>query len=682
MKNKYLKPGFFRSTAIRFVAGAALAAIPAQVNAGTPAAPSEPAPAEPAANWATFTIGGAFIDGNKAAYQRAAQQDGDFYGGISSMHWSMEKNGINYFVDGHALFGNEDYDITLGADKEGLGYVHAGYKGFRTWYDGTAGFVPRSNLSSQLYDDDLHVDRGEVWLEAGLRMEKLPEITFRYAHAWRDGNKDSTCWSRTLSGIAYGPSLYSLDETKDTFELDVTHTLGNTDLGLALRYENGSNDNLRLQQSNPGDVNPANDRDITTHENTDYDIFSATIFSETRLNDQMMLTFGYSYLNLDTDTSGERTSINASGVSTTSDHAYSALLGGGNVGMHTINGAFNWTPLADLTLTTSMRAEWEDADALSSFTEAAVAELDSSDHETNMLNEELEVRYTGIEDLVLYVRGEWEQGDGNVMYREVGGDLKFKSADTDQQRYVIGANYYPISGLSISAQYYRRYFDEDYGVSYNPAVGNAFDAQLAGYGSETDDLNLRLTWRALPNLTFVTRYDYQASTMTSQGINGTGVVLNSIDAADVERNILSQSVTWLPVQRAYVQGTISFIWAETDTPANGQVPFRLADSSNDSITANLTAGYALDDKTDLQVGYTYFYASNLEVPLDATGVAGTMPFGTDLEEHMFSVTLNRQISANMLWNMSYGYYTSNDGTSGNMNDFNAHMISTGLQIRF
>ena len=32
----------------------------------------------------------------------------------------------------------------------------------------------------------------------------------------------------------------------------------------------------------------------------------------------------------------------------------------------------------------------------------------------------------------------------------------------------------------------------------------------------------------------------------------------------------------------------------------------------------------------------------------------------------------------MIWNLGYGYYTSNDGTSGGHNDFDAHMVSTGL----
>ena len=71
-----------------------------------------------------------------------------------------------------------------------------------------------------LYDDDLSVDRGKVWFEAGLRMEDIPEITFGYSHEWRDGTKDSTIWGQSdLIPIGYGivPTFYNIDETRDIF---------------------------------------------------------------------------------------------------------------------------------------------------------------------------------------------------------------------------------------------------------------------------------------------------------------------------------------------------------------------------------------------------------------------------------------------------------------------------------
>jgi hypothetical protein len=154
-----------------------------------------------------------------------------------------------------------------------------------------------------------------------------------------------------------------------------------------------------------------------------------------------------------------------------------------------------------------------------------------------------------------------------------------------------------------------------------------------------------------------------------------------MESGEITNNIFSQSVTWMPVDRAYLQGSVSYIVAETDTPADGNNPFVNTDSDNDYLTATLTAGYALDDKTDITASYSYYYADNYSLPRSAAGVPA-MGYGTSIEENVFSVSVNRAITPSMLLSLGYGYYTGNDSTSGGYNDYSAHIFSTGLQIRF
>ena len=53
---------------------------------------------------------------------------------------------------------------------------------------------------------EMHIDRGEAWIELGLRVPDWPEITFRYSHEFRDGQKDSTIWGdTTLTGLPVRP---------------------------------------------------------------------------------------------------------------------------------------------------------------------------------------------------------------------------------------------------------------------------------------------------------------------------------------------------------------------------------------------------------------------------------------------------------------------------------------------
>ena len=59
--------------------------------------------------------------------------------------------------------------------------------------------------------------------------------------------KDSTFWERRDDAAPNSarPGYYNIDEVQDIVRLDVTHTLGNTDLGGGLRYHGVRNDDTR-----------------------------------------------------------------------------------------------------------------------------------------------------------------------------------------------------------------------------------------------------------------------------------------------------------------------------------------------------------------------------------------------------------------------------------------------------
>lgn len=139
--------------------------------------------------------------------------------------------------------------------------------------------------------------------------------------------------------------------------------------------------------------------------------------------------------------------------------------------------------------------------------------------------------------------------------------------------------------------------------------------------------------------------------------------------------------------RLYVQGNISYTWAETETDSR-----YTPDSDNDYVSGNLTVGYAVDDKTDITLSYNYYGADNYAqqgAPYVADGsndIPNDMGFGLNTEEHSLSLSINRMLAPNMIWNLRYAFITSNTDSmpdqTGGYNDFDAQMISTGLQIRF
>ncbi len=141
---------------------------------------------------------------------------------------------------------------TLQLSKAKLGYIKAGFTEFRSWYDGNGGFFPHDG--GTFFPPpfpEMHIDRGDAWVELGLRVPDWPEITIRYSHEFRFGQKDSTIWGDTnLTGLQppfnstrkIVPSFRDIDEKRDIVSLEISKTIGNTDVLLGMRYEHNTND--------------------------------------------------------------------------------------------------------------------------------------------------------------------------------------------------------------------------------------------------------------------------------------------------------------------------------------------------------------------------------------------------------------------------------------------------------
>ena len=686
-------------------------------HAGTPTEPAAAPEESSASNWIGFTVGGAFVSGSDAGMMRRTQTNGDFYGGIDSLQFSQKLNASTTLtLDGHALPGLEDYEFNLNLEKADIGYVKAGFKQFRTWYDATGGYLQGANmigLGSQ-FDDQQSIDRGEIYFETGLRMENLPEITFKYRHLYRNGDKDSTCWGDTQANPAWGgitgsnpafklmPSLWDIDESTDIFELEVEHTLGNTDLGMGLTYESYQLDNSRYtpRWSTNGAVKAVNG--ITVTEKSDADLFAGNIHSVTRFSDKAWLSFAASYTSMDTDTDGgTRSYVYGAGmVPGIRDYSYDQMIGGSTVNQFITNLNFMWVPVQDLTVTPSLRYEHESIDTLSHFRAynstswlglESLAAYTDKDATTGALD----IRYSGISNLVLFAKCQWGQENEDIFRvdRYLPGEFLSTDVQVDEKEYVLGANWYALSNLSFSLQGYHNERDQSLDhiegnqsavLAANPGGANNFRPIMTEHDAEVDGLNIRLTWRPMNTLSLVTRYDYRHTQYDNAGITWTAptppIFHKIIESGDIASHILSQSATWSPIARLYLQGTVSWISSETDTPDS-----YTNDSDNDYLTGSLTAGYAIDDRTELTASYTYYGASNYVNSVGYTGV-NTIGYGLNTQEQAVSVTVTRMLTPNMIWNVRYGFMTSNTDPmpdqSGGFSDFDAHMVSTGLKVRF
>ena len=704
----------------------------ATAQAGAPATPTAPAEEVPLTNWIGFTVGGAFVSGNDAGMMRRTHTNGDFYGGIDSFQFSKALNDkTTLTLDGHALPGLEDYEFNLDLTRADVGYVKAGYKQFRTWYDGHGGYSP-GHMYGTFEDQELSLDRGEIYFEAGLRMEKVPEITFSYKHDFRNGEKDSLAWGEGIPTVVYPgptppatvpntfklmPAMWDIDEKSDTFELDINHTLGNTDLGLGLTYEHASYSNTRYNTkgydvavTTPPTVNKNAYRDVSQTDDYTMDLFAGNIHSVTRFNDKLWLTAGFAYNKIDTDTDGGSRSFDYPYSiykgTRGPDAFYRNMQGDGQVEQLVGNLNLMWAPIPDLVITPSLRYEHEEQNVwalVNNYTlflppstpATSTYPAYSADTDMDEILGALDIRYTGIENIVLYAKGEWGNRDQTVVRRNISAadpvtrDWLRNDIQVDEQQYTLGANWYPMSGLSFSLQGLYAERDQSFDpTGYNNAAGTngtqGLTAIMMDHETQTEDINLRMTWRPLGNLSLVTRYDYTQTEYRNRGVawDPTGVVSSpapgdiwaEVQSGEVTSNIISESVTWSPMARLYVQGTASWIWSQTDSKFTN-----VTDSSNDYFSGSLTAGYAIDDRTDITGSLTYYGASNY------AAAPSSMGYGLNTDEFCASLTLTRMLTPNMVWNLRYAYVTSNTDNpdqTGGYSDFDAHMVSTGLQIRF
>ena len=655
-------------------------------------------------NWISLGAGGMLTSGNRAQAEHQRQIPNAAFGGVENFHWQqfVGKKGL-FQMDGRGIFDNHDYSIRLELSDPDKGYLRAGYTEFRTWYDGGGGFFPQNNQWFSLYNNELHVDRGDAWFEAGLTLPDKPVITFRYDHDFRQGEKDSTSWGDTTLTGGFGqrnivPTFMGIDETRDIFQADIKDKLGNTDAGLGLRYEiDHNNDSINIERA-PGQ--PAN-RFVTQDNGIDNDLFNVHGFTETHFNKKVAFSLGGSFTTIDTRLSGGRIygpSYN-SPFSTTypnsqnRDEGFSSLAGGGNTKEYVGNMNLMLTPIKNLVLVPAFRFEYDGDDLSDNFSDNGVhanggpvtpypnPTSASSDNWNLDVAESLEARYTGFRNWSLYASGEWSEDSGNDVWNETTAVITpLQNQDWTRlgQKYTAGANWYPLSQLNFGAQYYHQIHNYDYDNNLAAAPTN-YPGYLQNQNFTVDDMNIRATWRPFSRLSLVTRYDFQLSTVDTRSIPYGGIQAGEVQSAVITSHIISQSINWTPLSRLYVQVSGSYALDSMDTPAqswmgtNNIVP----NLANDYWTVNAMAGYALDEKTDLQLQYNYYRANDY-----VNNALYSQPFGTDTEEQSVTATLTRQITKAIKVSLKYGFFRNQDQTSGGNNNYDAHLIYATMQYRF
>ena len=344
----------------------------------------------------------------------------------------------------------------------------------------------------------------------------------------------------------------------------------------------------------------------------------------------------------------------------------------------------------------SLRVSYEDWNVDSSGTGVLDSDLGTftqpftsqSQSEQLDVREGVDLRYTGVTNWVFYAGPEWTQGDGNL--KENGGLSQINGfgvppiqRETDDsrffQKYFAGARWYPARWMNVDAGVYYKNNRYDYthtldSTPNDPTSVDRYPAYLVMQGFETYDGNVRLTLKPVQNLTLVSRYEYQRSTIrtTPDPVSE----LSAVDSSKMTSHIIGQNVSWTPWTRLNLQLGFNYVLSDTKTPTSDYTQAVL-NSQNNYWTLNFNAGVVVDNKTDLNLGYFYYQSDDFE----NNSIAG-LPLGAAAKEHGVTATLSRRLSRNVRLNLKYGYSHYDDLASGAHSSYEAHLVYSSLQYRF
>ena len=646
-------------------------------------------------NWIDLSAGGFISSGNKSQFQQRHQTSGGAFGGFDDFHYQTDvAKGTTLTADGRAIFDNDDYKLSLGVTKEKLGYARFSYTQYRTWSNGDGGLYSPTGTYYPLSGDALALDHGDLSFEAGLALDNVPKVAFKYEHTFQEGQKSSTSWGLAqpdgkLRGLS--PSFYDLNEHSDIFQLDVTHQIKATEASIGVRYETSKMDDALMTTQQPPFV-PA----ITDRQGTTSDSFDAHASTETWIKKNLMLSSGFAYSDLDNNLSGSQISGSAFNVGYVpiqfADFGYYNLQGNSHLQEYVLDLNLFYKPSENLAIVPSLRVQQENTDSsvngietLGNYASTPTFAA-NSDRSVLDVRPRLDVTYKGITNWVLYARGDWTEGQGNM--NATGGlglvngigTLPIQQQTDDSrffQKYSAGARWYPTRGVTLDAGGYYKLNHYDYNNNVDSTLNNSLDrypAYLVMQNFETYDGNLRLTLRPRRNLTLVTRYEYQYSTIhtTPDPIS----TLSGVESSTMTSQIIAQDVSWVPWSRLYLQAGFNYVLSETKTPAS-DVTTVILPAQNDYWTLNFTSGLVLDNKTDLKVGFFYYQAGDY-TPNSTTGVS----YGSGAEEYGVTATLVRRISEHLRLSLKYGFSQYSDASFGGHQDFCSHLVYSSLQYRF
>ena len=626
------------------------------------------------------------VTGDKQKFREDGWLGNGFSGGIeeATLHRDLGKDTI---LDGtgRVFFDQHDYKLELALTKTDVGYVRAGFTQYRKFFDNTGGFFHSFSPAAFTLNRELGLDIGDVYFEAGLTLPKVPKIVFGYERQYKTGDKSLLEWGGvTQGGVTRNifPAFENIDEHTDIFRLSIDHDIKTVHLGDEFRYERYANGTSRVDGALNLDAGGIL-QTATVTEDYHSDNFVNTFHMDSHVTEKLYWSLGYLFTTLD-------------GAGSQGGSQFSPILGQPNAtwltralatdsDSHVVNLNAMYGPIAHLIVSAGLQGEITDTHG---FTDAALQssvtpvtqtqdQFRSANHQEN-LDETLGVRYTKIPFTTLYADGKWSERRSTLTEGTVQDTVAAMALARDvtefRQDYRIGFNTAPISRLTLAAHYRHFIDDHDYDNSVDTTAG--YPGLITAQDFTTDETMLKLTLRPCARFSVSLMYQLVATDIRT----GIGSPLITVPggtqlSGNYDANIYSLSATLTPTARLYLTASGSFQDTRTVTLDN-QNPALIAYKGN-VYTLIGTAGYALDEKSDATLEYSYSAADNFT---DNSG--NGLPLGLTDHRHALLAGLSRQLRSNVIVRLRYGFYETDESSNGGSTNYRANLVSANCTIRF
>lgn len=680
------------------------------------------------------------LSGSHAAFQQRTQTAKQGFGGIEELSYGYDlSKATSLQVDGRALAGEGDYLAQFTLTKNEVGSFGAGYKRTRTFYDGAGGFFPLNNQWLPIYPRALFVDRGKFFVNGALTLPKAPVITFSYTNETRTGRKDSTIWGDTdLTGVpiySLGslnpvsanrkivPAYLQLGERQETWTLGAQHTVGNTTANFSVIANRINNLDFRSVDRYPGELKPfpaipsnpptlvpAN---LANNQNKGFDqqgfkenglTFTGkleTVFSE-RITGFVNASYRLSHADITGSRLisatiptlvGAQTAVGAWTSGGRPPYSYTSI-GGLKLNDYIVTAGVRTTPFKDFELETALKLE--DFRTVGDNTAIYVNNLvnqttgvianqpliapNSSRIKEKPWTPEIDARYTGFQDVVLFADWDYRSSPGDRRVSNISvspsGSLILPGLTEDfekvREKYVnakLGVEWVPSSLVTMRGEVFSKNHDNNY-PGYGEALGEYFILNYDTYGARGT-----LTVRPLSTLSLATRYTLQRG---KAQVSQDGFLVG--DSSDARRYQFSETIDWNPTKLFYAQLEANVVWDKTNTAyprAGGSASDVLHNADNNYWNGSVVAGFVIDKETDAQIQGTYYKTNNYHPSL----ATATVPYGASGRDYSCTVGLKHKFSDRAVGSAKIGYFNSDNVTAGGFANFKGTVGYLSLTYR-